>query len=912
MTNPNSEQNPEPFNHRLWLLLTNRITLTVVVLLLAGLAGGAWWAWVWIHQQLAPLVEDNLQQLLGRPVELGEVDGVSFTGLRFGESAIPATSTDPDRVTVEGVNVRFSPWQLLLNRTLQLNITLLEPDAYVEQSPDGQWISTRLQDQEGAGFITTDLESIRFEDANVVLVPIPRPGLPEGPVTLQEIDGVAQFLEQDNQRIAFELEGEFARGGSLEIMGETRPGAQQTNLMVQAQNVPAANLSRLVELPITLQAGLVSGNLDVALRPEQQPSITGTASLENVTAQIENIPQRFIDADGRLRFQGEAIALENLNTRYGQVPATVNGVVNLETGYDLVGRVRSVSVENLLETLNVDSPIPLSGTVRAELQVEGPLREPILSGEVRTINTAQIDQVAFRSIRSSFQASFTGENPEIVFPQIRAVPQAGGQVVGEGGLQFGEQNTTAFTFRANEVPGDAIAELYDVSPGIRIGDVSAVARLSGSSGNLQTVVQFRAPEATYPGRGEVVITNEGTILLRDAAFTVAGGTVEARGRYDQGEFQAVVDAAQVRLNQFAEGLRGRLSGSLSLSGDSFNLADIRAQGRLRFSEGLALIEQPLTAQVRWNGEQVIVQQATAPGLNASGAIAVQLEGAAAPQIAGLNLNVQAQGYSLQAFDLPNNIALAGQADFTGRVTGTPEAPNAIGDLRLRNLLVNGVAFDPILTGDLSYRAGAQTQLNVTGTQDRIALTLGPDNLPTSFFVRRDQAIATGRSEGDTLLVNLQDFPVAVLQNLLPGDALNIGPIAGDLSGALAVNLDDFSAEGEVAIANPRIGRVTGDLFRGRFTYADGAAQLTEGEFLQGESRIALSGGFDPGAAQPIDFRISFDQARIENVLQTLSLFGFEDFATGLDLPGICRCCSAQPHSAFRQFTSDPTATTFRD
>jgi translocation and assembly module TamB len=909
MTNPNSEQNPEPLNYRLWLLLTNRIMLTVAALVLAGLAGGAWWAWVWIHQQLAPLVEDNLQQLLGRSVELGEVEGVSFNSLRFGESAIPATPTDSDRVTVEAVNVQFSPWQLLLNRTLQLNITLVEPDAYVEQSADGQWISTGLQDQEGSGLIQTDLETIRFQDANVVLLPIPRPGLPEGTVRLQQVDGIVQFLEQDNQRIGFELEGEFARGGNLEITGETRPGAQETNLMVQAQNVPAANISRLVNLPITLQAGLVSGNLDVELRPEEQPSVTGTARLENVTAQIENIPQRFTDADGRLRFRGEAIALENINTRYGQVPAIIDGVVNLETGYNLSGRVRSVSVDNLLETLRVGSPVPLSGMVRAELQVEGPLREPILSGTVSTINTAQIDQVNFRSITSRFRADFTGETPEISFPEIRAVPQAGGQVIGNGQIQFGEKNDTAFTFRANEVPGDVITRLYEVSPGIRIGDVSAIARLSGSSGNLQTVVQFNAPEATYPGQGEVVITNEGSILLRDAMFNVAGGTVEARGRYAGGELQAVVEAAQVRLNSFAEGLRGRLSGSLNLSGSSFNLADIHAQGRLRFSEGLALIEQPLTAQVRWNGEQVIVQQATAPGLNASGAIAIQLEGAGTPQIAGLNLNVQAEGYNLQAFDLPNNIDLAGQADFTGRVTGTPDAPNAIGDLRLRNLLVNGVAFDPVLTGNVSYRAGEQTTLNVSGTQDRIALTLGPNNRPTSFFVRRNQAIATGRTEAETLLVDLQNFPVAVLQNLLPGDALDIDPIAGDLSGALAINLDELSAEGEVAIANPQIGRVTGDLFRGRFTYTDGVAQLTEGEFFQGESRIALSGGFDPEAEQPIDFRISFDQARIENVLQTLSLFEFEDFATGLDLPDLASAAAVQPNPI--QFSNDPLITRLR-
>jgi translocation and assembly module TamB len=324
-----------------------------------------------------------------------------------------------------------------------------------------------------------------------------------------------------------------------------------------------------------------------------------------------------------------------------------------------------------------------------------------------------------------------------------------------------------------------------------------------------------------------------------------------------------------------------------VSGSSFQLSDIQAQGQVRFSQGLAVIEQPLTAEVRWNGEQIIVQKATAPGLNASGTVAVRLPKKAAPQIAGFNLDVQARDYDLQDFglNLPGNVALAGQADFTGKVTGTPDAPNAVGNLGLQNLRVNDLAFEPILTGRLNYQAGQRTQLEVSGQEDRIAFTLDENNRPISFFVRRNQAVATGTTQGENLIVNVQDFPVAVLRNIIPGDRLrNFGAIAGDISGKLVVDLAENIAEsavvGDLEIARPRAGRFTADRVQARFRYDAGAFSLTEGELQQGESRISLSGDLQAGDDRQFQFQINFDSAKIENILQALSIFGFEDLAGG--------------------------------
>lgn len=886
---------------RLWLLILSRSSLAVGAFLLVAIAGGVSWGWIFVNRRLVPLVERNLEQILGRPVDIGVVERFSLNSLRFSSAALPATSSDPDRLVAEAVEVQFDLLPLLFNRRLELDVTLVQPDVYVEQAKNGQWVSTQIKTPEGgAGFIQTELETIRVRDADLVLVPNPVPGRPKGAVAIADVSGVARFLDQ-NQRIQFELTGQPKTGGKLALSGETRPAAlQQTTLNIEAENLLASEISRLIELPINLQAGRVDGDLRVQLQPEgQQPAIAGMASLSNVTAKIENVPNLFTNTQGKLLFKPDrTIALQNVTTRYGKIPVQIGGSLNTLKGYNLSGQVKAVSANNLLETLNVESPFPTKGTLRADIQLQGAIAQPILSGTVSTIKTAQIDRIPFKDISGRFRLTTGGATPEITFANIQATPTVGGKITGQGQIQLGTQSQVAFNFQGQNVPGNAIAKLYGTTPPIQIGDVAATAKISGSPGNIRTVAQVQAPEATYPGTAQVIVTNEGNTLIRDAVFQVTGGKVTANGQINRDRaFQAVVNASGVQLKSFSPQLRGQLSANkVRVTGNSFDLAEIQAQGQVGFSEGLAVIEQPLTAQVRWNGDRIIVQKATAPGLNASGTVDVRLPERAAPEIAKFNLDVQARDYNLQDFglDIPGNVTLAGQADFTGKVTGTPDAPNAIGNLGLQNLRVNnGLAFDPVLTGKLNYQAGQQTQLQVSGKQDRIAFTLDENNRPVSFFVRRNQAVAKGTTQGENLVVNVQDFPIAVLRNAIGGDRLKqIGAIGGDLSGKLVVDLAENIAEstvvGDLTIARPRAGRFTADRVQARFRYDAGAFSLTQGELQQGKSRISVSGNLAAQGDRKFQFQTNFDRARIENVLQALSVFGFEDLAGGLlpeDLPG---------------------------
>jgi translocation and assembly module TamB len=878
VTNNQSESN---FSQRLWLFISSRTSIAVGAVFLVAFIAGAWYARNLIDERLVPLVERNLKQLLGRPVEIGEVAGFSLNSLRFDSASIPATPKDRDRITAEAVKVEFNLWRLLINQTLGLNVTLIDPDIYLDQTPDGSWISTAIQLPEGGSdFIEIDLETIKAKNADLVLNPTPEPGRPQGQVAIAQVDAIARFLESD-RGIEFEVNGQPTKGGNFDINGEYLPTSQQTELAIEGQNLLAADVSRLLDLPITLQAGRTDADLTVQLQPDrEQPVVLGQANLSNVTAQIPNIPQKFFNTQGTLIFQkGQNIALENLTTRYGTIPIQFAGSLNTLEGYNLSGQVDAVSAKNLFDTLDVDLPFPTTGTLQANLQLQGAIEQPILTGNVSTIQTAKIDRLEFSNLNTRFRLT-----PEqLTFTNIRGTPVAGGLVTGSGRIDL-EQNELVVNLQGQNVSGNAIARGYGNSPDFTIGDVSGTARIAGTPDNIRTVAQLRTSNATYPGRAEVVVTNEGRTLVRNAVFQVAGGTVRGRGQYNQGQFQGVVNASNVALNQFNQDLRGQLNTNLRFSGTAFDLSNIQAQGQVGFSQGLALIEQPLTAQVRWNGEQIIVREATAPGFKANGTVGVRLEENQIPEIAAFNLNVRADDYDLQylGLDFPGNIALTGAGDFTGRVTGSPNAPNAIGDIRLQNLTVNDLAFEPVLTGRLNAQAGQQTQLQVSGQQDRLAFVLDPNNQPSSFFIRRNQAVARSITKGENLIVDVEDFPVAVLRNAIPGDALqNLEPIAGDISGNLVIDLAENIAEssvvGEFAIAQPRLGSITAQEFRGRIRYENGDFTLREGQLLQDESRIALSGDLQAGSE--FQFQINLDSVRIQRVLQTLNSLTSQDFAS---------------------------------
>jgi translocation and assembly module TamB len=585
-SSPQDSSSTKSSRKRLWLTLLTRGGLAVGGLLLLGIIGGAWRLQEFVKKELAPLAQKNLTTTLNRPVQLGSVKEFSLTGVKFDASSIPATPTDSDRITIESIEVGFDIWQLVWHRHLQLDVTLVNPDIYIEQDDQGRWISTKIEQGTGAALVKTELDKLRLRNAKAILVPQKREGIDAQGVAFSELNGTAQIVE-NNSRINFDLAGQTVTQSKVFLQGYIRPGQVLTgDLRVNVQDLPAADVTRLIKLPLTLQTGKVNGDLQVQVNPQNEALITGNASLQGVTIQIPKLPQKFNNTNGNVSFQGLAMRLDNIVTSFGKIPLVANGVIDRKDGFNLKAQVNAISLAKAQETLKVKLPVPASGLFKANLQVLGTISQPILSGSVSAIKPVKVDRVDLLNVSSDFALSTADST--ITLKNIQAEPKLGGDLTGEGVIKLGQTPAVNFNITAQSLPGDAIAQLYNANPPIKVGQVAATVQTSGVINNLQTLIRWQAPQATYPATGEAILNPDRSLSFRNVAVNLPGGTVRGFGTYANQRWQAVIQAAGLKLAPFLnpEQLQNvsledaTFQGRLIVSGSAapFKLENVRTEG----------------------------------------------------------------------------------------------------------------------------------------------------------------------------------------------------------------------------------------------------------------------------------------------------------------------------------------------
>ena len=636
---PTSGKEPTKASTRSLRPRRRRLALIVSFLLLTGIAGASVWTWFFVYQQLAPLVQDTLAKMLSRPVRMGKVESLSLNGLRFARTELAATATDRDRASVQNVDVTYKLLPLLFNRRLELDVTLIKPKVYLEQNPEGEWVSTRIKTL-AKGSIDVKLQSINLRDADVKLVPRGAAGNSKKPIFLTLTSGTSRFLN-NNKLIQFETLGSLVKAGDFTIKGESRPDVGQTNLVVSGSKIDAGELGRLIQLPLLLQAGQVDGNLELKILPNRPLEFSGTASLNNVTARLTQLQQPFAQTNGQLRFQGTQVRLEKVTTLFGQIPALANGYIDTQSDINLSVQTQAVALPKILQAFNFPKlPIPVLAEVQTALQVTGSIAKPVISGQVKTTKVTQVDRLNFQDVSAIFQLV----DSKIAINNILATPTVGGVVRGAGNVQLGPQGGAQFDVQASKVPGDAIAKIYKLNLPIPLGLVS---------GRTQIVTSLANPQ-NYRATGS-------------ADLNLAGGSVKATNvQVAGGRFTAQVQASAVQLNRLASvpaQLNGPLSGNFNLSGSLASLSPNTIQGsgsgRLNVAGGtvnannIQLGNGRFTAQVQASGVQLnrlatVPAQLNSPlsaNFNVSGSLAslspatIRGSGSGSLNIAGGTVNI---------------------------------------------------------------------------------------------------------------------------------------------------------------------------------------------------------------------------------------------------------------------------------
>lgn len=382
-------------------------------------------------------------------------------------------------------------------------------------------------------------------------------------------------------------------------------------------------------------------------------------------------------------------------------------------------------------------------------------------------------------------------------------------------------------------------------------------------------------------------------------------------------WRSTVNLAGVQLQPLNPDLRGAAAGRVVLRGRlaDLTIAGTQADGQVRLSQGVSLIQQPTDVAFNWDGRQVNLRSAQAPGLQASGKLFVQTTGT--PAVTGLDLQVATQNLPLSVLplNLPEGVTVAGVSDFRGRIQGSPTAPQIRGQVALRGFGVNQLGFEP-LAGAVALQPGRGTELDLVGANDRFTLRADGNNQPLALNVKRGAFSAIGNAQGELFNLALQSLPLSELATLdLPLPNLN-----GMLSGNLVWNtkrnelpqaqvtiaqaaIGDFptafrseqiqanvsyvngQARGAVALKQPRFGTVVSDDVSTNFVYADQVFRISDLILRKAESQFKLTGSVDLRTPMPtLRASAQVTQGRIEDVLGAAQIFEIRDLLRTSLLP----------------------------
>lgn len=837
----------------------------------------------YVDEYLVPAIAQDLSTSLNRPVKLGAVTNISPTGIRFGRSTIPATTTDADAVTIEAVEVQFSLLDGLDDGTVPLTVTLIRPQIFLDQNNYGDWLDTDIDLSSDSNF---PVRRINFRNASLTLKPLykgfqlhpragdylarsaelnggtPATGL-EAPAEEVRLQGLNASFTLDDQEtvLAFSAYGRGAEGGRLRAQGEVILDGGQVEADVHAQRLAIAPLGALLPSALLVESGELDGTIQLVGEPGAPIDLRGTATLKNFAAWAEGEPNPFTDTSGRLTFEGQTIRIEDGAMTYGWIPFAVEGTVHLEDGVNLQGQVTSVSAADFMATFDLALPFPAKGALKTDnLTVTGAFGQTVFAGTVTDAAPVALDQVDFAAVRTDFTLDKGTDVLTLIDTQF--TPTTGGKIVGNARIKLGDIDDAVITARVEGLSVDAIAQRYGLSlDGTHLGQLAASTQVVITEDDLQTDLSWSLTDGDYVATGAIAVADD-RVLLQDTTIQVGQDVLNATGELADGRWQTTLTTDGFALASAIPDADGSLKGQVTLAGslDAMTPEDIQAAGDVEVTDVLPSLAEPLQVAFNWTGDRLQITHAHTSWFEADGWVDAALVDTE-PDITAMDLTLRIQGMDLGTLPIDLPLPVAGVTRFTGKLTGTPQSPLLDGQLQLADLAVGAIAFAPELQGRVRVTPDQTLQLALAGGDDEIRMAGTLDEM--AFALQRQDATVQGQITNNQLQATLQAIPLSLISqipsvNLAPNSLL--AALEGRLSGEVALDwADDDNPKliADVAIANPTFGnlpnrlheRHQGDRLTATLHYADHIATLTDGQFQFGESQFHLAGQASPDALE---------------------------------------------------------------
>ena len=400
----------QPFNRPQTSLNTSRLIKATAAITLASSLAGLVWGSHLAAQQLKTRLENKVEAALNRPVEWGPVRGVSPTGIRLGQTRVPAVAGNDTSIDIAAIDISFD-WQSLLRRsTPRASVTLVEPRISVVQNSRGDWPALRRDEPlqpssfsetsfsehvspETRGAELQRLRSVHIQDGTLTFATqqqYPRAVVPRAQVSIENVDGALTLAEAGgNPLLAFSLSGKIGAGG-FQIEANTAPDSQLLQGHLRVYNLPAQGLNLLLPPDLGIESGVLNSNLSGTVawqdRTAQDDIILNTSTLElngsaifkAGTVILGQLPEPVSNLRSSLWFQGKQVTLHNTGLQVGDLALSTEGTVDVLKGYNLLAQIPTIAATDIQALVGQSLPAPAQPTFQWQARVTGPLQAPLV------------------------------------------------------------------------------------------------------------------------------------------------------------------------------------------------------------------------------------------------------------------------------------------------------------------------------------------------------------------------------------------------------------------------------------------------------------------------------------------------------------------------------------------------------
>ncbi|MEA5533852.1 translocation/assembly module TamB domain-containing protein [Crocosphaera sp. XPORK-15E] len=517
---------------------------------------------LFLREYLPPWLEEQVSQVINRPVEIGELKGFSLTSLHLDMASIPATSQQKNKLIAKTVIIKFNPLAVLFEGTLPITISPEDVQVEIRQKSQDEWLTVEVNDE----LIPLDLD-LTFDIKNTDIALFPQNA--KNPVKVK-LKGKATYQEKGEKQWKYAINLGFFDTDEITLKGRTLIATTQSEIELTLNKLALpAVMSLLPNFPVEVVGGDLQANLNLnvpSIENLRETQGKGNLALGEFRGQVKALKEP-IKALANISFNKDKILIDKAQISLGKILTNIQGYYDWKTGSNINIAVRNLSVSNIRQVVPFSFPFKLKGEFEANLNLTGMLQDPLLKGKIVNNKIIEVAQTPIKKIAAEFQVNFD----DFLLQNLQIETQGGGEIKAQGKLKQNltklikekkQINFKTLLFELNfqtKLPSQTLINAYYKLPNqLNLDLLKAEGTVKGTLENLNGLIKWQTSgnlkqlNTEVVGQGNIFI-KQNNLLLNNTVIKTKKGTINVtgRGNLKNTQWQVSLLTEKLELNSFA-------------------------------------------------------------------------------------------------------------------------------------------------------------------------------------------------------------------------------------------------------------------------------------------------------------------------------------------------------------------------